>query len=286
MPLAGPSIITRALVDLIAVHWPNKKVEATATFWGEAKGSLGAYHVNTRLIGDTAAGQKVRNVETGELVTVLDPAAGRIRLSDGSTVTVPPSSVWVTSQDCGVTQNNITAEQIGTDAEWTLRTLSTVPAEYMAVARHCVQVAYWKYEEPWVRDGKPTIRQWGPWEAFDSGWALYPEFFVIHRDPLTHEPATPFTWVPTGRFLHIAIRGVANWHLLVAKDLDEKEALAEAERLASVYGVTKGELYWNAKSGIVDWRYPPKPDFLPASLEEARSYYPVRNDGRSPTGPR
>lgn len=239
MPYYGKQIIQRSVVSLVAVHWPNKKVEATATFCGESNRFLGALHDN---FGDD----------------------GEIR-----------------SRDCGLAQINISRAQIGSGDEERLRTESLVESEYMNVARYNVKRAYELYDEPWVfPDGMHEKRQWQPWVAYRSGWAIYPEFFCIHRDPITHEPVMPFAWVPTGRYLHQAIRGVANWHLVMKKDLDGPGALAEAERLASLYKVTKGELAFDSVK-LVYWKYPPMPTELPATIEEARAAYPVKNDGRS-----
>ena len=88
---------------------------------------------------------------------------------------------------------------------------------------------------------------------------------------------TPDTWVATGRFLHKAIRGVANEHWK-GGDLSLEGALVEAERLASFYKITKGILWVDPKnqSQGVQWRYPPKPT-TPGSAAD----YPKPNSGLS-----
>lgn len=182
----------------------------------------------------------------------------------------------ITSRDCGIPQINIRAQAVGTSDEFSLRTESLDVAVYIPVAAHACEIAARLYQEPWIRDGQTTIREWQPWVAYTSGWALYPEAWVWHR--AEGKPIGP--WIATGRYLHQAIRAVANWHLYTKKDLMTDAALAEGERLANIYGVTKGSLMYSSTRGVY-WRYPPVPNDPPV---DPVAEYPQKNDGRSYIG--
>jgi hypothetical protein len=212
----------REVVTLVAPHWPNSKVKATATAIAESHCSLGAWHDNIDKAGDE----------------------GRIL-----------------SRDCGLAQISIDGGKIGSSLEASLRTESLDPAVYLPVAKANVRAAY----KLWER------RKWQPWVAYTSGWAMWPEAWAWHR--VDGEPAGP--WVPSGRYLHQAIRAVANWHLLIAKDLGLTEALLEANRLANQYGITKGDLDYDERHAIY-WHYPPAPTEPPTGPPWG---YPVPNNG-------
>lgn len=98
---------------------------------------------NTALITALAAGQVVCNVETYEKTTIVDAANGKVQLSDGETVTVPRTTRWITSRDCGLWQINIAAGEINTAVEEVLYD----PARNAAAA-----FKLWQRRgfEPWV----------------------------------------------------------------------------------------------------------------------------------------
>src|SRR4029450_8854880 len=191
----------RQFVSLVAPHWPNEKVKATATAMAESALSIGAWHDNEK---------------------------------DGK----------ITSRDCGLYQINIPAEQINTAVENSLRTDSKDEAVFMRVARTNVDAAYRKYVTPWVRDSKQDYRRWQPWYAYTTGWATFSKAWVWKQTG--GEPTGP--WTETGRYLHKGIRAVANWHYLIAKDMDETEAVDEAQRLAAHFGITDSTFSWSDKT--------------------------------------
>jgi hypothetical protein len=272
MPYAGHQLMLREVIGLGAVYWPNSKVKAGATAAAEARGSIGAWHDNKTLITDLAVDQVVCNVETYEPTTIINPATGKIRLSDGSVVDVPLTTEWIISRDCGVYQINIPARLINSPYEATLRTESLDPAVYMPVARANVKAAYELWDNPWKRDGKTDFRRWQPWVAYTSGWAMWPEAWAWHRDPDGNRVGP---WVPSGRYLHQAVRAVANWHLYIAHDMGSSEAIAEARRLADYWGITKGTLTFDERHGVY-WNYPTAPTEPPTAEPWG---YPVPNDG-------
>jgi hypothetical protein len=219
----------RQHVSLVAPHWPNEKVKATATAMAESALSIGAWHDNEK---------------------------------DGK----------ITSRDCGLYQINIPAEQIATAVENSLRTDSKDEAVFMRVARTNVDAAYRKYTAPWTRDGKPDMRRWQPWYAYTTGWATFSKAWVWKQTG--GEPTGP--WTETGRYLHKAIRAVANWHYLIAKDMDETEAVDEAQRLAAHFGIDDATFSWSDRT-LVTCRYPAAPTAPPADGIGPR---PTRNDGK------
>jgi hypothetical protein len=228
MPYAGHTLMGRQHVSLVAPHWPNEKVKATATAMAESALSIGAWHDNER---------------------------------DGK----------ITSRDCGLYQINIPAEQIATAVESSLRTDSKDEAVFMKVARTNVDAAYRKYTAPWMRDGKQDYRRWQPWYAYTTGWAMFSKAWVWKQKG--GEPVGP--WTLSGRYLHRAIRAVANWHYLSAKDMNETEATDEANRLAVHFGITDATYYWSEKT-LVSCAYPEAPTGPPADGIGPR---PTKNTG-------
>ena len=111
------------------------------------------------------------------------------------------------------------------------------------------------------------VRQLQPWVAYTSGWALYPEAWAWSK-------VLPDTWVATGRYLHKAIRGVANYHYK-AGHTSLQESLHVAEALADQYRITKGDVYLHPTEAVT-WHYPPRPSD-PGSAAD----YPKKNDGKS-----
>lgn len=50
-----------------------------------------------------------------------------------------------------------------------------------------------------------TIRHFQPWAGYTSGWAMFPECWYWTQ-------AEPHQWVKSGRFLHKALAGAANYY--------------------------------------------------------------------------
>jgi hypothetical protein len=173
------------------------------------------------------------------------------------------------SRDCGVFQINLSRYYVGTPVEDQLRTSSRDPNVYGPVVANNVRAAYRLWASPWVRNGKPDYRRWQAWVAYGTGWAMFGEAWVWHQD--NGVPVGP--WVATGRYLHQAIRGVANYYI-VNSLMTESEALREAERLATQYGA-KGELRFSDQK-LVYWVFPPKPTAPPADGVGPR---PIPNNG-------
>jgi len=165
----------------------------------------------------------------------------------------------VISRDCGLYQINVPVERLNT-VELLLRSESEDFAEWEPAAKHNVGIArqMWEY------------RKWQPWVAYNTGWATFPEWWVWRQEE--EKPVGP--WVPTGRYIHKAIVGWANWHLLIAKTKNENGALASAYNQQVKWKV-KGELALSA--GKVAWKsHPPKPEEPPADGVGPR---PKPNDG-------
>lgn len=174
----------------------------------------------------------------------------------------------VTSRDCGVYQINIPASEIGTDAEFTLRTESTDSAVYEPVFVANVKRAFELYSSPW-ENGRDRL--WQPWVAYTEGWAMFPEWWIWKQDA-NGNPTGP--WVPTGRYLHRAIAGQMNLHIVYYKDWTASEALVHADTYCERWGI-KNTLYVN-KNGILVWNVPEKPASPPADGVGPR---PLPNDG-------
>lgn len=88
----------------------------------------------------------------------------------------------VTSRDVGLMQINIPAADIGTSVE---KDLYDVTANVTRARAMYVQ------------------RGWEPWYGYTNGYATSTDWW--------HWSTTRSAWVPTGRYLHRAIRGVANY---------------------------------------------------------------------------
>lgn len=173
----------------------------------------------------------------------------------------------ILSRDCGLYQINIPAFFVGQPQELSLRTESKVLDEYSEVAKYNTLRAYQLYSSPFTRDGIKTIRKWQPWVAYTSGWAMFPEWWVWAQPNLDH-------WAPTGRYLQLAIRGVANYKLLHLKKSPE-ECLSWAKSQADKYQVT-GTLSYDPKKFIWWSSIPPKPSLPPSDGVGPR---PVKNNG-------
>src|SRR5436190_2735051 len=274
MPYAGVTLMARevaALAKMVQASdgsnpFKNRKVELLATGIGESSLSVGAWHDNLAS-GDIGARIHTAIGSNPELMEGKTASEAKLLFAD----LMNPVKDQVASRDCGVMQINIPARLIGSEAELALRSESKDRDEAIQVAMQNLHAAAELFISPWVagRD-----RQWNPWVAWISGWAPYPEAWCWSR-------VTPDTWVATGRFLHKAIRGVANEHWK-AGDLSLEGALHEAERLASFYKITRGDLFVDASNQAqgVQWRYPPKPT-QPGSVAN----YPKPNSGLSLINP-
>lgn len=97
------------------------------------------------------------------------------------------------SRDCGLGQVSIPAVKVGTNEETRLRT------DPLYNLQRCREL----WEAPWP---SPTgIRMFQPWVAYRSGWATFAEWWV-------YTAAEPRRWAATGRYIHRATVGVANFY--------------------------------------------------------------------------
>jgi hypothetical protein len=158
--LAGVHILPRWLTE---IHYnagfrdADTLTTMVAVSLAESQGYTEARNDNLNLITQCWATQKVRNVETYELVTVLNPSTGQIRLSDGEVVVVPLTTEWITSRDCGIDQINIPAEFIGTPTETALYDPD-----------FCARQAHLKYVD----------RNFTPWVAYTTGVFMHDSYVL------------------------------------------------------------------------------------------------------------
>jgi hypothetical protein len=247
-------------------------LEVHAQLGRPLKGELLGVQLKEREIVDYVAAP-FPNSKTKACATALSESNGKIgSYNDNFTAN---GEVW--QRDCGLFQDAIQARMIDTEVEWSLRTLSTDKAVWEPVVQHNVEVAYDLYMQRMNRDTGPDIRMWQPWVGYTSGWAMFPGFWVWKHARNADGDLVPVgPWTPTGKFLPRAIRGVANWHHLTAKDMTQAEALAEGERLAEYWKV-KCDWYFDARKKIVNYRIPKAPVDPPADGIGPR---PIPNDGR------
>lgn len=265
MPYAGIQLQNREVAGLAklahtkegARPFYNRKVEAVAVARAESHLYPGAWHDNLAMGQTLLALHQAEGMSSVEAKGKLSPNNTRRYALD-----------TVRSRDCGLFQINIPSYYIGTSVEDNLRYTGTDRDVARQTALRCANAAADLYVTPWLRAGKPGQREWQPWVAYP--WAIYPEAWVWSR-------VVADTWVATGHYLHEAIRGVVNDHWQ-AGTLSLEKAVVEGERLADIYGITKGSLYVNPdqRAKGVQWHYPPKPT-EPGSLED----YPKPNDGAS-----
>jgi len=104
----------------------------------------------------------------------------------------------VLSRDVGLGQINIPARDIGTQRELDLRD----PDKNLRAVR-----ALFDTRETLVRR-----RRFNPWYAYTKGWATFPEWWVFSTREQAEATGAPRHWKPTGRYIHKAIVGVANFH--------------------------------------------------------------------------
>lgn len=174
----------------------------------------------------------------------------------------------LSSRDCGLMQINVSLKEIDEGRAFGLMTDSTDPTVYGPIVKNNVQAGYELYEQPGPNGG---LRRWQPWVAYTSGWATFPEWWVWHQDA-NGNPIGP--WNPTGRYVHRAIVGVSNYHLVVTKKYSEEEALRLGRGNADYFGV-HGQL--GVRNGYIQWiNFPSKPTEPPADGIGPR---PIRNSG-------
>jgi hypothetical protein len=168
--------------------WHDAKhlVEAVAVCLSESNGFREAYNDNERAVTTLKRGQIVRSLRddpaAGERLTVVNAATGKLRDASGAVIVVPLDTLFSTSRDVGLFEINIPADQAGTKREADLY----VPATNIGVAF-----------EMWSRRG------WKPWYGFTGGHATSTDWW--------HWSEKRQAWVPTGRFMHQAVRGAANF---------------------------------------------------------------------------
>lgn len=97
----------------------------------------------------------------------------------------------IKTRDVGLAQINIPARYIGTKKEQELYKVGT----NLRAARALFM----------TRETLTKRRRFNPWYAFTTGWATFPEWWVFTK-------AEPRHWAPTGRYLHQAVVGVANFY--------------------------------------------------------------------------
>ena len=181
------------------------------------------------------------------------------------------------SRDCGVFEDNINDNLIGTDIERKLRTESLFKEDWEPVVKYNVRWFYglWATKNV-IRDGKLDYRRWNPSVAYTSGWVTNPMLYAWHHD-IQGNPVGP--WVVTGRYLHMAIRGVANYDHIIMNRTDATQALAWANYQASEWGIPETWCKWAySKEKGVYFVPGPKPTQPPTAHKNWG--YPVRNDGR------
>lgn len=200
-----------------------------------------------RLIASHWPNSKIKAV-----ATILAESAGFVgayHLNDNGT------------KDVGLMQIDIMPDAFGTTREKELLTDPVVN----------VDAGYALYEQPWERDKKTGIRQWQPWAAYTSGIATFPKAWVWHQNA-TGFPVGP--WVHTGRYLHRAIAGVANWHHIIHRDLSLAEAQRWMEKQAEIWKLDITGTY--VTKGVLAWHFPLAPPLPPSDGIGPR---PIPNDG-------
>lgn len=104
----------------------------------------------------------------------------------------------VLSRDVGLGQINIRTREIGTKKEYDLQD----PVKNVKAIRALFD----------TRETLTKRRRFNPWYAYTLGWATFPEWFVFRSKEAAKARNLPREWVPTGRYIHEAIVGVANFY--------------------------------------------------------------------------
>jgi hypothetical protein len=233
------------------------------------KGGLGVLSGKVLMPRDIAAAgiEFWHNYELTKMIaTALGESAGYLGAFHDN---YDPTNTVIVSRDCGLMQDNIPAAEIGTPVEDGLRTESFDPAVYGPIVEHNVHTAWDLYNEPWV--GRP-IRLWQPWVAYTTGWATFPAWWIWHQDTSGNAVGP---WIPTGRYIHRAIAGQMNNHIVNLKDWTVDYALRWGQNYAREFGIDPSLLYVTS-AGILSWHIPPKPTEPPADGVGPR---PVANNG-------
>lgn len=285
MPFAGKTLMERDVAAMCpmatandgSTPFANRKVEAVAVSGAESHQSVGAYHDNYTVARARFAFLLDPSLLEGfSVAAALDRYAALHRwVGVGATLGFEPdpgeireSTIEIASRDCGLFEINIPGRDIGTSIEYELRTESLVPDVANRVALANMRAAANLYRQRW---SSREFREWQAWVAVLTGWAFYTEAYVWSK-------VVENTWVATGRYLHKAIRGVANMHWK-SGHVFLMGALSVAEDLASLYGIEKGDLWVDPahQERGVQWRYPPKPTEPGTDAD-----YPKPSNGRSP----
>jgi hypothetical protein len=82
-------------------------------------------------------------------------------------------------------------------------------------------------------------------------------------------------WVPTGRYIHRAIAGQMNFHIVIKKDMSAESALKALNRYyLPHFAITEAD--FSIVNGIISVKYAPAPKEKPSDGVGPR---PKRNDG-------
>ena len=174
----------------------------------------------------------------------------------------------VVSQDDGLMQINIPASEVGGAVDQALRTSSHDKPTWDPVATHNTIVGFQLYNEPFGEGH----RHWEPWVSYTEGWATFSAWWVWAQNAAGKSVGP---WNKTGRYVHRAIIGVANYHLAVKKDMPNAKAVGLAATLADHFDVT-GTV--GIRGGLVEWTLvPPKPTAPPTDGVGPR---PIPNHGQ------
>ena len=178
------------------------------------------------------------------------------------------------SRDCGLMQINIAARFIGTDVEQKLRTEDKNPTVYGPVVEKNIEAGYVLYNQSWIRHGIHDIRRWNPWVAYNTGWATFPYAWVWHRTE-NGQPIENPHWVPTGRYIHRAIAGQMNYHIVIKQDWNPTKALNVAKQYyIPRFGIKQAT--YSIVNGVIAVKYDPAPSTPP---QDGIGPRPVPNDG-------
>ena len=156
----------------------------------------------------------------------------------------------VVSQDDGLMQINIPATEVGGAVDQALRTSSHDKPTWdpVADAQHHRRLPALQRA---VRRGPPSL---GAVVSYTEGWATFSAWWVWAQNAAGKSVGP---WNKTGRYVHRAIIGVANYHLAVKKDMPNAKAVGLAATLAGHFDVT-GTV--GIRGGLVEWTLvPPKP---------------------------
>lgn len=104
----------------------------------------------------------------------------------------------VQSRDVGLGQINIRRREVGTKKERDLHD----PVKNVRAIRKLFD----------TRETLTKRRRFNPWYAYTLGWATFPEWWVYRSKEVARAKGLPREWIPTGRYLHEAIVGVANFY--------------------------------------------------------------------------